>query len=73
MFKSVEHLIKSNEVDVLGSFQRIWRVWRYNMHVKAFTLMPTTKRPPAAAVAGTLTLFLMVATIVVAVLEMLPR
>jgi len=73
MFKSVEHPIKSFEVDIVGSSQRICRVWGYNLRVKAFRLMSTTNRPPGAAVAGTLTLLLMVATIVVAIVEMLPK
>lgn len=72
MFKSAEHAIKSTEVDIIGSSQRR-RVWGYNMRVKAFRFMPTTKRPPAAAVAGSLTVLLMVVTIVVAVHEMLSR
>jgi len=72
MFKSAEHAIKSNQVDIAGSSQRPWHLWG-NMRVKAFRLMPTTERSPAAAIAGTLTVLLMVFTIVVAVHEMLSK
>jgi len=43
-----------------------------NMHIQVIRFLPI-KRPPAVAVAGTVTLLLIVATIVVAVLGMLPR
>ncbi len=43
------------------------------MRIQVIRFLSSTKRPPAVAVAGTVTLLLIVATIAVAVLEMLPR
>ena len=44
-----------------------------NMRIQAIRFLSSSRRPPAVAVAGTVTLLLIVATIVVAVLGMLPR
>ena len=43
------------------------------MRVKSFMFLPIAKRPPADAVAGTVTVLLIVITIVVAIHEMLPK